>query len=246
MSTAATTSYNLSAQDMIDMALADIGVNGPEGLPNANLRPLGLKHLNLVLKRLAVEGAFTWRIQRRTQALTSGTSSYVLSNDVDDIDQPARYTASGATYGSWVTPMVRDEYMTLPDRTIQGVPSRYYVEKSLGTDGIEFITLFLYPVPPNTGDSLEYAAVIRAKDVTSLTQTLDIPQKWLQAVRFGLAASLCFPFGVPVDRSTQFGKMFDSEIEKALNEDNEHGDINIVPFGTTYAYGGLSSNSRYR
>lgn len=246
MSTASTTSYNLSAQDMIDLALADIGVNGPEGTPNPSLRPLGLKHLNLVLKRLAVEGAFTWRIQRRTQTLTSGTSAYVLTNDVDDIDQPARYTAVGATYGSWVTPMVRDEYMTLPDRTIQGVPFRYYVEKALDTNGIEFITLYLYPVPPNTGDTIEYAAVIRAKDVTSVSQTLDIPQKWLQALRFGLAASLCFPFGVPVDRSTQLGKLFEGEIEMAVNEDNERGDVNVVPFGTTYAYGGLSSNSRYR
>lgn len=245
MATSSTTSYNLTAQRLIDLALTDVGVAGQGGSVDPNLRQQALDLLNVLMKRLDVEGAFLWRITRRTQTLTSGTASYVLTNDVYDLDQPARYTAAGATYGSQVTAMSRDEYMTLPDRTVQGTPYRYYAEKSLDASGIEQITLYLYPVPPNTGDTLEYAAVLRAKDVTDISQTLDLPQKWMSVARWGLALSLAQSYMVSSDRIAFFKKMFDDEKELALNDDNERGDVQIVPFSTQYGYG-WGGNGGYR
>lgn len=245
MATAATSSLNYSAEDMIQLALADVGVGGLGEPGDPDVFPHALKLLNLLRKRFDSLGALTWDIIRRTQTLTSGTAAYVLANDVSDIDEPARYTQSGATYGSQVTSMVRDEYMQLPDRTIQGTPYRYFAEKSMDTTGIEFITMYLYPVPPNTGDSLEYAAVIRGKDVTALDQTLDVPQKWLDCFRLGLAASLAIPSGAPVERASYLNKRFEDQLEMVLNDDNERGDIQVVPFGASYAYGQWGGG-RYR
>ena len=248
MSTSSTSTYNLSAQDIIDLALTDIGVAGQSGgaAPDAGLRTHALKLLNLLLKRLDSEGALLWHIQRTTQTLTSGTAAYALSNTISDIDEPARYTASGSTYGSQVWSMARDEYMTLPDRTIQGVPYRYYAEKSLDATGIQAITLYLYPVPPTTGDTLEFAAVLRMKDVTSLNQTLDIPQNWSNVVRQGLAVELAPSYGVPATTIAMMRKVYEDEKRLVLMNDNERGGLQLVPWGNSvmYGYGQHAGGSR--
>lgn len=244
MSTAATTSYNLNAQDIIDLALTDIGVVGQSGAsPDADVRPHALKMLNLLLKSLDTEGIFTWKVVRRTQTLTGGTAAYVLPNDVSDVDEPARYTAAGATYGSQVFSIVRDEYMALPDRTIPGVPYQYFIEKALDTGGIEQITMTLYPVPPNTGDTLEYAAVPRMRDVTALQQTLDIPQKGLNVVRLGLSAFLAPSYNTPPTQLAIFQKLFSDAKEAFVGDDNERGPMQMVPFGSNYY--GYSGGGRY-
>lgn len=246
MATATTSSWNPTAQDIIDLALMDVGAFGPGESPDPALRAVAMTLLNLLMKRSGVLGALLWRVVRRTQALISGQASYVLGNDVDDLDDPGRYTAAGATSASQVTVIARDQYMVLPDRTLFGTPMQYYCEKALDASGLEQITLYLYPVPPNTGDTFEYAAVLRAKDITALNQTLDVPQKWLMAVRYGLASALGEPFGAQPGRLSRLNKRFEDETERALNDDNERGGIQAVPFGTSYSYGTMSSNSRYR
>lgn len=241
MAIATTKTYNLSAQRLIDLALMDIGVAGQGGAAGAsvdsNLRPQALDLLNILLKELDDLGMLLFNVARRTQTLTSGTSAYVLANDVSDVDDPMRYTPTGSTSGSQVTVMARDEYMQLPDRTITGPVLRFYPEPSFDATGIKQITLYLYPVPPNTGDTLEYAATIRTADVTALNQTLGIPQKWLNTVLWGLAARLAPSYNMAVDKMSWFNKRFETARDAAFEDDGERGPVQLVPFGQTYGYG---------
>lgn len=238
MATSSTNSFNLTAQRLIDLALMDLGVNGPAGTLDANLRPMALDMLNMVIKNTDTGGEYSWRQSRLIQTLTAGVAAYTLSNRVNDLDQPARYTQAGATYGSQVESMTRDEYMSLPDRTIQGTPFRYYSESALDANGIQFITLYLYPVPPNTGDTLEYAAILSALDVTDLGQTIDAPQKWLNVYRKALAFELAPAFNA-MDRVSYLRAAYKEAVDQASNDDGERGDLQIVPFGgTSYGYQG--------
>ena len=238
MTTSGTTTYNISAQDLIDLSLADLGAIGPADT-NATLRPHALKALNLVMKRVDTKGVLTWRSPRRTVNLTAGVASYALANDTYDLDQPARYTQSGATYGSQVTSMARDEYMSLPDRTIQGVSMRYFLDRALDATGILQLTLYLYPVPANTGDTIEIASALKSQDVTSTAQTLDVSQKWMDAIRWNLTLNLAPAYNQPIDRLQFFRSMAGEYLEDALEDDNERGDVQIVPFGSSsYSYRG--------
>lgn len=238
MATSATSTYNLTAQRIIDLALVDLGVAGQGSAVDPILRQQALDHLNLILKDIDAEAGLLWRTVRRTQALTAGQASYVLAEDVSDLDQPARYTQSGATFGSQVQAMARDEYMRLPDRTLAGTSYQYYAEKSLDAAGIQIVTLFLYPVPPTTGDTLEYAANLKGRDVVTLDQTLDIPQKGMTAVRWGLAHSLGPSYNTPVDKLSYLNARYVDAKRMLILDDNERGDVQIVPFGgTTYGYG---------
>lgn len=237
MSTSATSIFNPTAQALIDLAWADLGANGIGVSPDPNLRPSGLTVLSLLLKRMDAEGIFTWKRTRRTQTLIGGTASYVLANDVSDVMDPMRYTQVGATAASQVSPMTIEEYMRTYDRTIQGISLQYFAEKALGADGIEFITLRLFPVPPSSGDTLEYAAVLRMLDVTSVAQTLDVPQKFLNAIRWGLVAELAPSCGAPPDRVVYFSGKYQAELALAIGDDHDHAPLQMVPWGNSVSYG---------
>jgi hypothetical protein len=239
VATSSTTTFNLSAQDFIDLSLVDVGAVGPEGGTSPNLRPHALKLLNIIVKTLDIKGILTWRAPRRTTTLTASQASYALGSDAYDIDEPARYTQAGDTYSSQVTPMARDEYMSLPDRTLVGPPIRYYVERALdASTGLVALTMYLYPIPPNTGDTIELATQVRSKDLTDLAQTLDVTQKWMDAIRWRLTHDLCPAYNVPIDRMSYFRKLAETALDEALGDDNERGNVQFVPFGNqSYWYG---------
>lgn len=241
MAIATTKTYNLTAQRLIDLALMDIGVAGQGGAAGAsvdsNLRPQALDLLNILLKELDDLGMLLFNVTRRTQTLTAGTASYLLANDVSDVDDPMRYTqANGSPVASQVTVMARDEYMTLPDRTIQGPVLRFYPEPSFDATGIKQITLYLYPVPPNTGDTLEYAAGIRLADVTTLQQTIGVPQKWLNTILWGLTSRLAPSYSMDVQKMSWFNKRFTDARDAAFEDDTERGPLQLVPFGQSLNY----------
>jgi len=249
MAVSSTSTFNLSGQRLIDLALMDIGVAGQGGSAGAsvdpNLRPQALDLLNVVLKSLDSYGMLLWNVSRRTQTLTAGVASYLLPNEVSDVDEPARYTQAGATVGSQVTMMSRDEYMYQPDRTIQGPVYRMFPEKSLDVTGVEQMVLNLFPVPPNTGDTLEYAASIRVRDVSDMSQTVGVPQKWLNAVLWSLGARLAPSYAMGVDKLSYFNKRASDEVDRVLGDDTERGNVQLVPWSQQYAYGyGVRGNYR--
>lgn len=246
MTTSATSIFNPTAQSIIDLAWTDLGNNGIGATPDPNLRPIALTALSILLKRMDTEGIFTWKRTRRTQTLTGGLASYVLASDVSDVMDPMRYTQVGATAASQVIPMTIEEYMRTYDRTIQGVSLQYFAEKALGANGIEFITLRLFPVPPSDGDTLEYAAVLRMLDVTSITQTLDVPQKFLNAIRWGLVAEMAPSCGAPPDRVSYFASKYQAELAIAIGDDHDHAPLQMVPWGNSVSYGYGPSGGGYR
>jgi len=249
MSVPATSTYNPSRARIVQLALTDVGAIGPGVInPAADAQDL-VAHANDVLAQLIMsmdaDGALLWRVARRTLTTVSAQAAYVLASDVYDIDAPGRYTLAGTTTGSIVTPMARDEYMYLGDRTLQGTPIRYFAEKALDVSGLEFITLQLYPVPAATGDSFEYPAVVKARDQATDANTLDLPQKWIRCIRYGLALDLATAYGLPMDRINFFKGQFEEQRDKLLNDDNERGDVQIAPFGAYY-YGSYAGRGNYR
>lgn len=233
MSISTTSSFNATAQTIIDLALMDIGASATTGTQDPNLRTHALSCLNILLKSLDAEGARLGKFLRRTLPLVGGQASYVLDNDVQDVDQPARYVQAGLTTGSRVDSMSRDDYMAISDRTVTAPSTRYLTEKDMDANGIEEVTLTLWPTPSSTGDSLEYVAILRVKDVTTLAQTLDIPQKWIQCIRWGLAFNLAPAYGADVMKVKMLQNLHEGELKTCLDDDHEHGNLQISPYGAT-------------
>lgn len=229
MATSSAYSFDVQRDELVALALADVGAIAPGETPTATMKTHAVQVLNMLVKSMDADGQYLWRITRRSATITAATASYSLAADVLDIDEPANFMVSGETTRVTVRPMTRDQYMELADRTTTGSPVFYFLEKTLTA-----VTLYLYPVPVDSG-TLEYAASLKARDMDSGTVTSDFPVKWARALRYGLAMDLCAPYR-KVDKIGAFKALFDQEKLKLLNDDTERGDIQIVPFG--HCYGG--------
>lgn len=94
---------------------------------------------------------------------------------------------ASAVYDLPLTQWNRDTYAAINAKDQSGSPSTsYFYEKKLTP------TITLWPVPNNSTDHLTLYQHRQPQDVGSLTQQIEIPQRWLDGFIWLLAARLCF------------------------------------------------------
>lgn len=235
MTTSSTSTWEASRDDLIAEALENLGAIGTGETrtdDNSVLFDSAARALNRLVKSIDKDGQRLWRFVRRTTTTTSGTASFATAADVLDIDEPVRYTRSGDTAASgFLTPMSRDEYMKMPDRTTAGIPRQYFVEKTLTTT-----TVYLYPVPDATGDTVEYPVVVRGLDFASGAETPDFPAQWTSCLVYGLTMELASKFNQHQLVSI-YKPLYENELGRLINNDTERGNVIFVPWGGNYSGG---------
>lgn len=233
MAVGTTDTFVSTRDEIIADALSKLGVIGPGEEAIGPSRTHAARRLDAIVKELDADGQFLWRMSRLTTATTASTATVTVSALAMDIDEPIRFTKAGATTGVPLLPMSRDEYMELPDRTIEAeVPSRYYLEKAL-TGGRALISLYLYPEPSDTGDTVEYAAALRAKDFNAGDTSPDFPSSWTRCLGFMLAADLA-PDYKQAGMVRTFQSIYEPLKERLLGADNEKQGLTFVPFSGGY------------
>lgn len=186
MATSGTISSTLTALEIITTAAELIGAT-PVGdeLP-AEQSALGLKHLNWMLKTWQADGACNqWRLEEVSIAWPAATATVTLDTNYLDL-MNTRRRISGID-----TPLTRysiSDYADMPNKTQAGTPVSYMIRKTAST-----LSVSLWPVPTAITTIMADAARV-IEDVTALTQTLDVPQEWLETVFTCLAARLTRPF----------------------------------------------------
>ena len=197
------------------------------------------RSLNTILQRWATQRPRQRLINNRTLTLTAGDPNYSLPADVQDILYAVlRRDAVDIP----MHPMTRDDYSAIPDKTMQGRPDRYWIEKHTP------VVMTLWQVPENSTDIIQYSALRRAEDIKAdMSQTPDLPYLWLEAAIDGLAVSVYQKFGTSdrTDREGQSYKAFDinwlkdlraaatGSYQAALQEDRERVDTHVhVRYGS--------------
>jgi hypothetical protein len=184
MATSGTSDGLNTVQNVADAVLVDI--LGIKGL-GEDLAPeeasVVIRSLNWMLKSWQVDGV--GRRARRDElaiAWPASQSYCQLSVNFLDIDNVFVRTSG---IDVQLDPYSDDEYAAIPNKSSEAArPLIYNVGKSITT-----MTLRVWPVPE--GAITLYADGQRViEDVTALTETLDIPQEWTEAVHYGLAARL--------------------------------------------------------
>ena len=238
MATSGTATFTETRGDLIRSALIDIGAIGAQ---TAAIDPMlateAAKRLDALIKSLDKRGCKLYQAVRQTFTTVGGQAAYVLPTNVLDVDKPARYTPSGSTTAIPLYPMEHTQWMITSDRTIQGQPVQYYIEKALDTNGLQFCTMYLYAVPQATGDTVEYRAFLKSQDSGTDASNQYVSQNWLHALRLGLAAA-CGPMVREAPGTTAARQAaFEAERDAQINADTEIADYQEVPFGS-YFYGG--------
>jgi hypothetical protein len=187
MPTSGTISSTMTAAEVITAALQELGVLSAGENPTGEETILGLRSLNWMLKTWSAKGANLWRQDAMTITVPAASATIALDPEVFDIASLRVFTAPNQE--RWMLRYERAEYMLLPNKATPGNPTIFYLEKQ--RDGM---ALFVWPVP-RAATTLKADIVRRIEDVTDASQTLDVPQEWLETVYVCLAARLCQSFG---------------------------------------------------
>jgi hypothetical protein len=174
MTTSGTRTFNLDVAEVIEEAYERCGLEVRTGYDAKTAR----RSLNLMFADWANRGLNLWTVAQGTTTLTQGTSTYTLGADVVDILEMV-LRRSGTDYE--VERISRGDYLTFPNKTDQGRPSQFYLDRQIQP------VITLWQTPENSTDQLIYYYVQRIEDAGSLVNTTDMPFRFLPCMVAGLA-----------------------------------------------------------
>ncbi len=191
MSTSGTTSFTLTAAQVITYALKKIGVIRAGGAVPGDVAEDARLELEMMLKEWALTGPCLFTKREGSVTLTVNTQSYPLSGSVPLRILDARYRdASGRDLP--MEALTRQEYFGLPLKASRGAPSQYYFDPQGAASA-----LYVWPVlPAVNGETIQYTYQRRIEDIGVITNAIDIPQEWLSTLGYGLAARLLDDYGI--------------------------------------------------
>lgn len=200
MATSGSVDFNLTANQALNTALELVKVTPNTVDAGANDAATARKHANLMLKTWGANERL-WITTEGTVTLLAGTASYSLS--------AARRVSSVRRRTSGIdTPLVelsRREYRDYPMKASTGYPFQWYFDPQRSIR-----TLYVVNVPDATiaaSTTLPYTYQRVIEDLDSLNDDIDIPQEWLEAFVYGLAARLLVPYGRFVADPTSSGQI---------------------------------------
>lgn len=178
----------MTAEQMVQAACEELGYIAGGETASGDDVVLGMRQLNWMLKSLTARGVNLWREQEITVTVPTGSASTVLDASVEDV-LSARVQVNQA-YQRTIYRYERAQYFSLPNKATPGSPTAYYVDRQRNA-----AVLYLWPVP-NVSMTVLLDVSRAVQDVTLPDQTVDVPQKWTEALYCALAARLAGPFGV--------------------------------------------------
>lgn len=221
MTTSGTYAFGTSEQiDIIDEAYERIGRN-PASITSQD-QLSATRSLNYLFSDWANNGPNLWEVDLVTLPLVAGQREYTLDPQTVYILQVYTRTLSGGqTQDLMIQGISRAEYAAIPQKGQTGQrPTQFYFQRTITP------SLFLWPVPQDSTVTLYYYRMKIQQDAGSPTDSLDIPNRWMEAIASGLAAKLAVKFAP--DRLVTLQQMADAAYSRAIAEDRERVPLRIT------------------
>jgi len=184
MATSGTTTYNPVFAKLIEEAYDNIGIDSAE--VTARHLEQAQASAELMFSSWSNKGARQWAITQTTLSLVQGTTSYTLpTNIIDVLSIVLRRTSAGDVFDTPMYRVSRSQYIEIADKTIQGRPSQYFLDRQRDAP-----VIYLWNTPENSTDQLVYNYFGRTEDAGDISNNLDVPYRWYAAIAAGLAARL--------------------------------------------------------
>lgn len=223
MTTSGTTTFfsTIESVDVIQDAFERCGIDFSK--VSGNQLDSARRSIQFCFSDWGNRGPNLWKVELRTSALTSGQNTLTLSSDVIEILQAYITDSSQSPSINYViTGISRSDFAALPYPTQSGNrPTQFYFNRQ-STPIVNF-----WPVQDNATKTFGYYAWVFQQDVGALTNQLDVPNRWYEALTANLAHRLAVKFApdrVPMLK-TEAVEMFNA----AAAEDVESVPLRIVP-----------------
>ena len=223
MATSGTTAFDLQIDDIIEEAYERCGLRTNSGHDLKSAR----RSLNLLFSEWGNRGIHLWKVQLNDIALVSGTATYSVASNVNDVLEA--YISTTSTSGNTastndisLTKIDRSAYAALPNKYSTGQPSQYYVDRQTTP------TISLYVAPDaTTYTHLKYYSINRIEDAGAFTNEADVAYRFLPCMCSGLAYYLSQKRAP--DRIQVLKQLYEDELLRALNEDGSRTSVYISP-----------------
>ena len=223
MATSGTTVFDLQIDDIIEEAYERCGLRTNSGHDLKSAR----RSLNLLFSEWGNRGIHLWKVQLNDIPLVSGTATYSVASNVNDVLEAYISTTSTAgntasTNDISLTKIDRSAYAALPNKYSTGQPSQYYVDRQTTPT----ITLYVAP-DATTYTHLKYYSINRIEDAGAFTNEADVAYRFLPCMCSGLAYYLSQKRAP--DRIQVLKQLYEDELLRALNEDGSRTSVYISP-----------------
>lgn len=180
------------------------------------------RSINYMFSDWANNGPNLWAVDLQSIVLTPGTLYYDLQpRTVSILQVYTRTTSSGINTDLMMSPISRAEYDALPNKAQEGDrPFQYYFERTITP------RLYIWQVPQAAGVTLFYHRMKIQEDAGDFTNSMDAPNRWMEAIAAGLAAKLAVKFAP--DRLSFLQGLADGSYDRAAAEDREKVPLRIT------------------
>lgn len=181
------------------------------------------RSLSFMFTEWANTGPNLWAVDQQRFTLYSGVASVNLpTNTVSILQAVVSYDDGTTITDTSITAISRAEYANIPVKAQTGTsPTQFYLERTLTP------IVHLWPVPDNSSRVFIYWRMRMLQDPGALSNTMDAPNRWMDAIASGLAARLAEKWAP--DRLDRLTAKAASAYVIAAQEDTESVPIRIYP-----------------
>lgn len=230
MARSGTYGFNPQLADHIDEAFERCGID-PAELKGRHIKS-ATRSANLMLTDWPNFGYKQFTLAFQSAAVVDGTATITLPIGAYDIFH-ATLKRSGVE--SEMRPISRSDYNAVHDKTSEGKPDRYFVDKSSFMDGLPQTTVYLWQTPENSTDTIEMWYMRMQQEAGALQENPDIGPLYQEAFAAGLAFFLSkkyAPDRQDILRTDYLGAHYDEfkhsmpggALGRALANDRDTGD----------------------
>lgn len=114
----------------------------------------------------------------------------------------------------------RTDYQAIPSKTVEGRVVQVYFDPQLDNSRV-----YVWPTPDSYQDVLALSVDRTMQEMTSDSDTFDIPPEWVETLKYGLATRLAPEYGVPLSERQLLEAEYKSLKDSADNADREQGSV---------------------
>lgn len=219
MATSGTFNFSLDIDEVIQEATEMIGGEQTLGHEPKSAR----RSINLMLQDWQNRGILLWTADTTTVSVSTSVTAYDLGSTVVDVLET---TLRRDNTDLQLQRISMEEYALLPNKGQTGRPSQYAVRRNRDN-----VTVYLWPIPENTTDLLNFEKVRYLEDVNkSAIQTADVSRRFLPCLTAGLAYQLSLKRpGVEGGRIQFLKAEYEERLARAMEEDRERASFYLKP-----------------
>jgi hypothetical protein len=214
MTTSGSRDFNMDVGEIIEEAYERCGLEVRTGYDARTAR----RSMNIMFADWANRGLNLWTVKEANFTVTQGTSSYSLASDVVDVlEVVVRRNSTDFE----VQRISRSDYATVPNKTTQGRPSQYYLDRQITP------VMYLWSTPENSTDQVRYYYVRRIEDADALVNTTDMPFRFYPCMVAGIAYYTAMKRAP--DRIQMLKTVYEEEFQRAADEDQGRTPLKLQP-----------------